>query len=375
MSGPHIQSKHPTSGHRGHSALRSWTGVLLTLALLLVAACSGIGEPASERTVKVGFFAFYPPISNSADPEPGADGFDTHVGYEADLLTAIEALDGLGLRFERQGISYWNDIWLAPATSEFDLVCGGITILESRTVDAAGDRVVAFTDGHIDYRQSLLVRTADAERLPDHTALLATDVVGVLPNTTGEEWLLQRLRVADSGGRLAEGTSVETGNGVVIVESGGQSAITAAGASPELAGRTRLVPADPTLPQVLYLGDEQGTPVTEEALVSALRDGRIDALARGAIDNHQAAQASDGGFAVTALDEPPERGGCVVDADDTELLDLLNEAINALTNSGRVGFPHWLANPEVFTERALRCSIVRSETDTVVHCSGVPGAG
>ena len=71
----------------------------------------------------------------------------------------------MDLTFERQPVAEWPGIWLLPATPEFDIAGGGITILESRTVNDAGEGVVAFTAGHIAFRQSLLVRSADAARL------------------------------------------------------------------------------------------------------------------------------------------------------------------------------------------------------------------
>ena len=42
--------------------------------------------------------------------------------------------------------------------AEYDIVGGGITILDSRTRDEMGNQVVTFTSGHIVFRQSLLVR-------------------------------------------------------------------------------------------------------------------------------------------------------------------------------------------------------------------------
>ena len=65
-------------------------------------------------------------------------------------------MEGVGLSFERHGIAEWTDIWL-KAAGEFDVV-GGITILDARTLNPEGDRVVTFTSRHITFRQSLLVR-------------------------------------------------------------------------------------------------------------------------------------------------------------------------------------------------------------------------
>ena len=118
----------------------------------------------ANRVLNVGFFAFFAPVSSSADPDPNSAGFNTHVGYEADLLTALEAMAGAGLSFSRRGIDIWPNIWLLSAGAEYDVVGGGITILDSRTRDEMGNQVVTFTSGHIAFRQSLLVRAEDGAR-------------------------------------------------------------------------------------------------------------------------------------------------------------------------------------------------------------------
>lgn len=327
-------------------------GLFAALAVLLLLAGAGCSPGSEDRVVEVGFYAFFEPVSSSAEADPASPDFNVHVGYEADLLTAIEAMEGYGLRFNRTAIPQWTDIWLRPAGAEFDLAGGGITILDARTRDEAGIAVVAFTDGHIDFTQSLLVRAEDALRIPDHEALLPTDVVGVLANTTGEARLLQLLGVANEEGGLAAGTRIETPSGWVTVETDGALTISAARASPELAVRTRLIAADPERPQILYLGEEPGAEVGEPELLEALSGATIDAIARGTVGNTLAEASSGNAFVVTALDSRPERGGFVVDIDDTGLLQEINEAIAWLTDGGRIGFAEWLAHPRVFLDRA-----------------------
>ncbi len=114
------------------------------------AACTPDGEP-----LRVAFYAFFEPVSHSADEDPASPGFGVHLGYEADLLTALEAMNGARLSFERTPVSDWPGIWLMPSTSDIDIAGGGITILESRTRNEAGEVAVAFTSGHITFRQSL----------------------------------------------------------------------------------------------------------------------------------------------------------------------------------------------------------------------------
>lgn len=316
----------------------------LFLAAVLLTACSS----GDDRTLNMGFYAYFAPVSHSADENPDSAGFNTHLGYEADLLTALEAMDD-GLSFNRHAIAEWPGIWLKSAGDEFDIVGGGITILDSRTRNDAGDVAVAFTNGHIAFRQSLLVRIGDAERLASHDALTSNVRVGALAGTTGEARLLQLTGLADDNGVLAAGTRIETGAGEVVADGSAEYTITAAMASPLLEGRRHLYPLDASMPQVVYLGDEMG----ERELLEALANGDIDALARGEIGNTDSAQESDGIFAVTALDDAVEYGGFTIAAADTDLLASLNEMIDYLTDNRRIGYAEWRADPTVFIQRAV----------------------
>ena len=102
------------------------------------------------------------------------------------------------------------------------------------------------------------------------------------------------------------------------------------------------------MPQVVYLGDELG----ESELLAALRNGDIDAIARGEIGNTDAAHAAHGAFAVTALDPQIEYGGFTVAAGNAELLARLNGHLDYLTDRRRIGYAEWLADPAVFMQRA-----------------------
>ena len=301
-------------------------------------------------TLRYGFYAFFAPISHSAVADPHSPQFRTHRGYEADLLSALEALEGAELSFRRDPIDFWTGIWLQSATPRFDVVGGGITILESRTRNAAGEQVVRFTDGHIAFRQSLLVRAADAERFATHAMLTSAARVGVLADTTGETRLLQLTELADADGVLAAGTRIETPNGTVTADGTDAYRITSAAVTANMAGRTRMLPPDDAKPTVVYLGYERG----ESELLDALRDGTIDAVARGEIGNSDAAAASDGRFVVTALDPQSEFGGFTVAADNPALLQCLNDKIRWLTDGGRIGYAQWRQDFTVFQQRAER---------------------
>ena len=121
------------------------------------------------------------------------------------------------------------------------------------------------------------------------------------------------------------------------------------GASPALEGRRRLVPPSDDLPQVIYLGGAAG----EDELIGALAAGEIDALARGEIGNRDAARASGGRFAVTALDPRTEWGGFTLAAGDAELRACIDAKIDYLTDGRRIGYAEWSEDPAVFFRRAV----------------------
>ena len=323
--------------------------VLSTVAALLVAsgseACTHGG-----RVLNAGFYSDFKPVSYSRDRTPGSPGFDVHRGYEADLLTALEAMEGAGLSFSRRGIGDpFSGIWLKAARPEYDLVGGGITIREDRTRNDAGKKVVVFTSGHISFLQTLLVRAADKERLADYDRLTSADRVGVVAETTGEERLLQLTGLTDEKGVLAAGAKVAVEGGSVVTADGGKDyVITAAGESEQLSRRKSIAPAGPTMPQVRYYA-------REEVMLDALKNGDIDAVARGNIGNGDASAASRGALVVSVQDPDPakrERGGFALDADDAALAACLDRKIRLLTDDGRIDYSDWRANPSVFTERA-----------------------
>lgn len=322
-------------------------------ALVINAAPLPSANPAScdavQKPLTFGFYAFFRPLSHSAVEDPDATGYAEHRGYEADLLSALEAMNGARLSFRRSPIAEWDGIWLRSA-GEFDVVGGGITILDSRRRDASGSVNVAFTNGHVAFRQSLLVRAADAGRLAAHADLTSAVRVGALAGTTGEARLLQLTGLADANGELAAGTRVATPSGEVVADGSAAYVITAAGASPALEGRTSLTPPDDGKPRVVYLGDELG----ENELLDALRNGEVDAVARGEIGNQDAAREFAPEFAVTALDPASEYGGFTVEASRTGLLACLNDALDYLTDNRAVGYAEWTADPNVFMNRARR---------------------
>ena len=334
-------------------------GVFGLAAFGLAAGCAYIPPAAQSRAadqscvqagrvLNAGFYAYFAPVSYSADEDPDAAAFSTHLGYEADLLTALEAIDGAGFSFARRPIAVWDDIWLQASEPHYDIIGGGITILDSRTLDAAGRKAVLFTAGHVAFRQSLLVRAEDESRLAAYADLTSAVRVGALAGTTGEFRLLQLVGLVDRDGVLAAGARVETPAGEIVADGGPDYIITAAGESDSLAGRRHLHPPADNMPQIVYLGDETG----ETALFDALADGRIDAIARGEIGNRETAHARGGEFIVTALDEAVEYGGFALAAQDAELAACLDRMLDWLTDSRAIGYAEWRQDPDVFMRRA-----------------------
>ncbi|MDE0159826.1 MAG: transporter substrate-binding domain-containing protein [Candidatus Dadabacteria bacterium] len=297
------------------------------------------------RRLEYGFFADFRPVSYSENLDPDSPGFNSHLGYEADLLTALETMEDAGLIFNRSAIKEWPGIWLLPATPRYDLVGGGITILKSRTRDATGATRVIFTSGHITFRQSLLVRAEDAQRYGSHDDLDDARVA-VLGGSTGEHRLLQLTGVVDSEGNLAAGTVIHLGDGTRLTADGSTDyRITAAASTGNLSDRTRIEGIRGTVREVLIMS-------TDQEQLDALRDGRVDAVARGGLGNHEASRNSDSRFVVTALDPEVEYGAFVFDKNDRALADCVDTRINYLTDNQRIGFAEWVEDPEVFLKRA-----------------------
>ena len=291
------------------------------------------------RVLNYGFYSDFDPLSYREDGE--------HRGYEADLVSALEAMEGAELRFERKPIDLWPGIWLLPSTPDYDLVGGGITILDARTRNDSGAEVVRFTSGHVAFRQSLLVRAADAARIATYDDLDRSMKVGVLSGTTGEGRLLQLTGLVGENGVLIAGARITTASGEVVTDGTRAFTITSAGASENLRERRSLYPPREDLPQVVFHPD--GT--TAETMLAALRDGTTDAFARGEIGNRDAA-AADPAFVVTALDDSAELGGFVFAVDDTDLHACVDAKVNYLTDDRALGYADWRADPTVFGERA-----------------------
>ena len=343
--------------------MRSLFIVLITLCVLsigceyqkVINVIDDTRVAEQPRILNVGFYDAFSPISYQSERS-------THLGYEADLLTALEVLETPNLSFTRKPISQWENLWLLAAASDYDIIGGGITILDDRTKDATGTPLVTFTTPHIVFRHSLLVRAEDAERIQSYTDLTRDVRVGVLRGTTGEARLLQITGIVDANGVVAAGTRIDTSTGTVVADGTADYKITAAGSTPNIENRFTLYPSTDNMPQVNYpvnmphqgfdpLIPRVAIALTEEqVLLGNLQENRIDALARGEIGNRDA--AADGAFVVTALDEQVEYGGFTVARENTELLEFLNKRIDYLTDNGNIGYAQWVTDNGVFMKRA-----------------------
>ena len=205
---------------------------------------------------------------------------------------------------------------------------------------------VAFTSGHIAFRQSLLVRAADAERFSSYDGPTREVRVGVLRGTTGEARLFQITRLANGDGVLATGTRIDTPGGTLVADGTAASVIAAAKAAPVPEGRIRIHPPDDSMPEVVHLGDMRD----EIELLEALGDETIDAVARGSVGNGEAAHPSGGNLVVAALDSLVEYGGFAMDAREAQLVACIDETIAWLTLHRRIGYSEWRTDPTVFLD-------------------------
>ena len=184
----------------------------LAASVLFLAACSSSPSdlPAAAcgdgQVLQVGFYAFFAPVSYSADPDSkhgrvrrasrvrsgfadrlrghGRRGIVLCTPRHSRVARYMAASGRVGLRLGRR----WHHHPRLPHPQ-----CG------------LAISVVTFTSGHIAFRQSLLVRTADAERLASHSDLTSEDRVGALIGTTGEFRLLELTGLVDANGALVCG--------------------------------------------------------------------------------------------------------------------------------------------------------------------------
>ena len=318
------------------------------------AACEAAGQLLAALPamgVNYGFYTDFNPVSYAVPPVPVESAAHQPMGYEPDLVAAVEIFSRGKLSFNKLGIGNpFSGIWLKAAQEPYDMVGGGITALPERTRDANGRRVIRFGVGHISFRQSLLVRSDST--INRHEDLTSEHRVGVLRGTTGEKRLLELTGIIDDAGFLRRGTRVHLAGGDVLIagKPGGELAlrIAAGTGSVAIATRVRLAPPGDDQPRVLCFNND-----SEQ--ISALLEGAVNAVARGELGNLVTARDTPG-LRVTAIDtEGSERGA--FSYPDTPAGDALRAAMNAaitcLTANGTVGFSQWLeSGGTIFADRA-----------------------
>ena len=242
-----------------------------------------------------------------------------------------------------------------PAGPEYDLIGGGITILDSRTRDAAGKRGGGF------YQRTHHFSPVTAGARRGRGAVLSSHAALTMRRARGRAWpapransdLLELTGLVDANGVLAAGTRVETAHGVPWWPTAARtSAITACGRHGEF-GR----------PAVRIVSTRRDVcrrwSIWETELGEALNSSRPSATGadRRAWPGAKSAtatprSAADGGLVVTALDDAVEHGGFTLAVEDAALAACIDEKINWLTDDRRIGYAEWVEEPQVFMRRA-----------------------
>ena len=212
-------------------------------------------------------------------------------GYEADLLRAVARTWNVRTRFYTENI--YEGIWRLPsrAYTLCDVSIGGITPTDARAHEGA-----AFSVTTALFKQSLLVRKSDLDsgKITSYDSFKGTSLkIGVVPGTTGEQYA--HVNAKDHG-----------------------------------------VPASVFMQYA-----------SESELIPALKSKSIDAIARGEIGNEYQ-QSLDPSLATIAKRDFNEGFAVAVDANNQTLLRKLNEAIECLTDHGKVNVDLWLRQPNVF---------------------------
>jgi ABC-type amino acid transport substrate-binding protein len=197
------------------------------------------------------------------------------LGYEADLIRSIAKQWHVKVQFYPQKI--YEGIWLLPLNPKYtcDIAIGGITPAAYRIKQGA-----RFTISTLSFDQSLLVRKKDYDsgRITSYHSFKHTPMkIGVVPGTTGEKYALMRVKA----------------NGL------------------------------PMTTLVQYK--------SESELLPALKNRKIDAIARGAIGNDYQA-CKNPGFITIARKNFDEGFAISVDPANKNLLHLLNNEIQSIKN-------------------------------------------
>ena len=215
-------------------------------------------------------------------------------GFEPDLLRAIAKLWQIRIKFYPE--TTYEGIWRRPSDlhSPCDIAAGGMSPEAYRQQEGAAFSVITAS-----FKQSLLVRKKDYEsgRITSYQSFRHTQMkIGVVPGTTGEQFAHLRAQ--------AEGLT---------------------------AAVFKQYPS-------------------ESELLPALRNGNIDAIARGEIGNeYQSSLSPD--LVTIAKKDFKEGFALAVASGNKKLLLKLDHAIREVTDNHKITYPVWLKNHDVFMQR------------------------
>ncbi len=326
---------------------------MLKIAIHCLIVFSSLSAFAKEY--QVAFYSDFEPISYSRNRDASSPEFNEPQGYEIDLLKAIESIPESRMTFRYHGVKAWDNIWLSPHTDPtIDIAVGGITYEKRRVLDKDGKHVVAATHKTLNFKQSLLMRTKDTLGITTHADLTCAFVVGAVRGTTGETRFLTQSGIMQDldQGLLKKGISVILDDKKFITSDGTLSIY-----DPKIKNRLMLIPPDCTSPVTKYF-------VAEDTMIPALKEGHIDAIARGYIGNKLVADKANGEFVVNAIFslecpknevttcDKKEEAVFFVKHGNQNLLKKLNRYIDELTDHGKIDYETWRLNKKIFMERA-----------------------
>lgn len=215
-------------------------------------------------------------------------------GYEADLLRAIAELWHVKLKCFSENI--YDGMWRLPSRpyTLADVAIGGFTPMSSRMKEGA-----VFSRMTTHFEQSLLIRRADftSGKVTSYDSFKNSNMkIGVVPGTTGEQYAVLQAK-------------------------------------------------EHKLPENVLIKYP-----SETELLSALKSGKVDAIARGSIGNDF--QVHKNYFFMTIARRDFHEGFAFsVDKSNKALLQKLNQAILDVTNHGKITYQQWLKNHNIFLNR------------------------
>ncbi|PVZ69682.1 transporter substrate-binding domain-containing protein [Pelagibaculum spongiae] len=312
-------------------------------------ARSAVSTMPVTQSLRYGFFSDFNPLSYAATLNEFSSEANDPLGYEPSLIKAVSLFGKGALQFQSIAIpNPFKGIWLDSASTDFDLVGGGITALENRRYVGSdhSSPLITFGVGHVSFRQSLLTR--ENFEITNYHELNHGHKIGVLAGTTGEVRLLELVGYVDDAGYLSVGSLVGYPLDIKL-ESHQGDVLSAAVQSQSLAGRVSLSYEERNLPQIIYFNNEF------DALL-ALESGDIDGFARGEIGN-QVASVQDEGveLKVAVIDRQQVEYGAFsypATAEGDLLRGVMDKVISCLTDDNKVGFAQWNTNNEIFSQRA-----------------------